>query len=44
MITLPAAPVSEQQMDGVLVYNEGQASFNCSFGASQVRSDANLVA
>lgn len=36
VIKPPAAPASDKKMDGVLAYNEGQASFNCSFGAFQV--------
>lgn len=36
VIKPPVAPASEKKMDGVLAYNEGQASFNCSFGAFQV--------
>lgn len=36
VIMPPTAAASEKKMDGVLVYNEGQAAFNCSFGAFQV--------
>ncbi|KAL3155007.1 hypothetical protein ABBQ38_011531 [Trebouxia sp. C0009 RCD-2024] len=36
VIKPPVAPASEKKMDGVLAYNEGQASFNCSFGAFQL--------
>ena len=36
VIKPPVAPASDKKMDGVLAYNEGQASFNCSFGAFQV--------
>lgn len=42
VIQPPAAPASEQQLDGVLVYNEGQHSFNCSFGAFQVSGQPSL--
>ena len=44
VIQPPAAPASEQQLDGVLVYNEGQHSFNCSFGAFQVSLGCNQAA
>ena len=36
VIKLPTAAANEKKMDGVLAYNEGQTSFNCSFGAFQV--------
>ena len=36
VIKPPTADASEKKMDGVLAYNEGQISFNCSFGAFQV--------
>ncbi len=36
VITPPVAHANEQTQDGVLVYNEGPASFHCSFGSFQV--------
>ena len=36
VISPPVAHANEQAQDGVLVYNEGPASFNCSFGNFQV--------
>lgn len=36
VVSPPQAPGGEQAMDGVLVFSEGQASLNCSFGAFQV--------
>ena len=36
VIKQPTAAANEKKMDGVLAYNEGQTSFNCSFGAFQV--------
>ena len=36
VIKRPTAAASDKKMDGVLAYNEGQTSFNCSFGAFQV--------
>ena len=43
MVSPPQAPGSEQAMDGVLVYSEGQASLNCSFGAFQVSGQVHTL-
>ena len=35
VIKPPTADPTQQQLDGVLVFNEDQAAINCSFGAFQ---------
>ncbi|KAL3144539.1 hypothetical protein ABBQ32_004270 [Trebouxia sp. C0010 RCD-2024] len=42
VIKPPVAPARDKKMDGVLVYNEGQASFNCSFGAFQLSESSSV--
>ncbi|KAL0042476.1 hypothetical protein WJX79_001033 [Trebouxia sp. C0005] len=42
VISPPMAHANEQTQDGVLVYDEGPASFNCSFGNFQVSGEAAL--